>query len=496
MRRKANTLQQPEKQVVNGRSKALTDAHLDYGEYGATAVHHGLHHTEQAERKITYPRLLICALSRVNKLDNTNSNLLLRNLLAQWPRERLAQIYSGGDNGDEGFCGNYYHISAQDRIWGRLFFRLKGIYSDDSLFGSALNGDASVENDHKPETRLRGIAAKLLVDSGLYELIFRIHPSDKLLNWTKKIAPDVILVQGYNLSFVWLTHILEQHLHKPIAYYASDDWPSYLYASKVGLLAFTEPVMRRIVARSVTRLFKETDLQFSFNSVMGEEYERRYGKPFTPIMHCDDPERFRLAEPIRLYPPEIRSIIATGVFDDSRWPLLVDLAEACGRLNQEGISARVTVLATRMSKPGFNKVSSCRYVDLREDPGHDLLPSYLKGADLLYLPETFDEKHVRAYRYSISSKAHLFMFSQRPILVYGHPQTGLVTYARSKRWARVVDIRNSDLLFAALRQLLSDDAVREDLVSRAKEVALENHDCTSVRELFRSQILGVTVRRA
>jgi glycosyltransferase involved in cell wall biosynthesis len=230
--------------------------------------------------------------------------------------------------------------------------------------------------------------------------------------------------------------------------------------------------------------------------MMGDEYERRYGKQFIPLMHCDAPERFRLAETIRLYPPGVRTIVVAGGFDDSRWPLLMDLEEACRELNESGIQVRAAVLATGISGEGFTRVSSCQYVDLKEDPGHTMLPSYLKGADVLFLPETFDEHLAHAYQYSISSKAHLFMFSRRPIVVYGHPLTGLVTYARGKQWSLVVDTRSTALLSAALRQLLTDDEKQEELIARANDVALSNHDCQAVRESFRSAVSGFVLRRA
>ena len=119
-----------------------------------------------------------------------------------------------------------------------------------------------------------------------------------------------------------------------------------------------------------------------------------------------------------------------------------------------------------------------------------MLPSYLKGADLLYLPETFDPDIAQGYRFSISTKAHLFMFSQRPILVYGHPSNGLVNYASREGWACVVNIRNIDLLKDSLRSLLLDNAQREEKVQVANRVVMSNNDCKKVRAMFRSKMIS------
>lgn len=437
-----------------------------------------------------YPKILICALTRINEGDIFSNNLLLRNIFAEWPRERLAQIYSGGGNGDQGFCGHQYQIMPRDRRFGSLFFKLKGEYADASPTAFSAKPVRGASQRSSQHLRLKQRAGRYLMDSGLYELFFKLQPSQQLLDWAESFDPDIILAQGYNLSFTLLPRFLKKQLKKPLAYYCSDDWPSYLYASHYGLYAMTALLMRRIVDKSTKQLLAATDVPFSFNDMMGEEYERRYGKPFTTLMHCDDPERFRLAVPIRLHPPEVKSIIVTGAFDDSRWPLLLDLEDACQQLNDMGIPTRATVLTTRITEEGYRRVKSCRFVALRDDPGHGLLPSYLKGADLLYLPETFDPDIAQGYRFSISTKAHLFMFSQRPILVYGHSANGVVNYARREGWACVVDRRNIDLLKDSLRFLLLDNAQREEKVQVANNVVMRNNDCMKVRSMFLSKMMS------
>jgi hypothetical protein len=435
-----------------------------------------------------YPRVLIISGARINAADNLNGGLLLRNLFAEWPHASLAQIYSGGDNNDEGFCGQQYLIGPNDRQFGKLFFRLKGEYADTSRTDFTAEPDNIAPQRPSQLNRLKQQTGRFLMDSGLYELLFKLRPSQKLLAWVKEFKPDIILAPGYNLTFTWLPLYLKKQLNKPLAFYNSDDWPTYLYASRDGLCAITAPLMRRIVNSSTQQLLAATDVPFAFNNLMGEEYERRYGKAFTTLMHCDDPERFSRAKPIRLHPPEIKSIVATGAFNNSRWPLLLDLEEACQRLNDLGIPTKATVLTARISEEGYRRVKTCRFVELQDDPGHELLPAYLKGADLLYLPETFDPVIAEGYRYSISTKAHLFMFSQRSILVYGHPACGLVNYAQREGWASVVCERKIDLLVDTLRSLLLDKSQCEQTVQVANQVVMRNNDCVKVRENFRSKI--------
>jgi glycosyltransferase involved in cell wall biosynthesis len=440
---------------------------------------------------VTHPRVLIVALSRINSTDTANNGLLLRNLFSAWPRERLAQIYSGGSNGDGGFCGHEYQVAARDRRFGEQFFKLKKEQVPASR--TSFSDEQSIESRKSNTiTRIKAKVGSFIQDSGFYEIIFKIKPSEQLLDWVREFDPEIVLAQGYNLSFIWLPLMLKRQFKIPMAFYNSDDWPSYLYASGNGLFATTAPFMRRIVASSTKELIADTDMPFAFNDMMGEEYERRYGKSFKTLMHCDDPERFRIAEPIRLQPPGVNSIVATGAFDDSRWPLLLDLEESCQRLSSQGIPTRATVLTMRVSEEGYRRIKSCRFVTLQDDPGHKLLPSYLKGADLLYLAETFDPEIAHGYRYSISTKAHLFMFSQRPIIVYGHPGNGLVKYADREGWACVVSKRDTELLTNKLILLLTDEDLRNKLIQKGNNVAQRNNSCSIIQDSFVNHLTSIS----
>lgn len=441
-----------------------------------------------------YPRVLICTLSRLNSGDNDGNNLLLRNLFTEWPREQLAQIYSGGGNGDEGFCDRYYHVAAEDRGHGAIFMRLKGNFNssyNDTAVSTSINNDPLTCKANSSR-RLVGRIGHFIMNSGIYELVFPIRPSENLLRWVEDFHPDIIFAQGYSLSFIWLPILLKTHFQKPLAFFTSDDWPSYLYAQKQGTLAVTAPFMHRFVTSLTRRLLRMTDIPFSFNEMMNEEYERRYGKRFTPIMHSEDPARFDAAKEIRLQPSKIFSIVTMGSFNDNRWPLLLDMEKSLRHLNAEGIPAHLTVLSSisQITAEGLTQLGECRYVTVHDDPGHNMLPAYLKGADLLFLPEVFDEVIARGYRFSVSTKAHLFMFSRKPILVYGHSNSGVVTYAKHAGWACVVDTRSVTRLTTALRQVLLNTDLRLTLVKTATNVAHRNHDCKVTRSIFRYKLVG------
>ncbi len=227
-----------------------------------------------------------------------------------------------------------------------------------------------------------------------------------MVGWIERFKPNVIFVQGYNLTFTWLPLMIAERFQIPIVYYPTDDWPSDLYcSSKIGVKYF----MHKSVQRLSSRLVELAALRIAFNPLMQSEYQARYRKDFIVLMHGDSWERFASIASKRLYPEDVHWIVSTGVFDEHRMPLLDDLEKACEILSARNLQVRATIFPVNYYSinPG-----EFRYLDFRPCPSHEELPAFLKGADVLFLPERFDES-VEDIRLCVSSKAHLFMFSRR-----------------------------------------------------------------------------------
>jgi hypothetical protein len=434
---------------------------------------------------MNFPRVLVVALGRINAADTSNNGLLLRNLFVTWPRENLAQIYSSGNNGDHGYFGHYYQLGPQDRRSGFLFYKLKAEAQGEE--GPRSFNASSPVISSKKISSINLLLKRLIVDTGIYEIIFQPRLSNQMLSWVKGFNPDIIFCQGYNLTFSWLPVFLKKETGTKLAFLATDDWPKYLYNGQLGEPRYFRKLLRVTVQKATSQLMAAVDIPFAFGQPMADEFEKRYSKAFTTLSHGDDPQRFETAVPQRCHPPGIFTILSMGYFNKYRWPLLLDADECCRLLSSQGIHVRVAVLSSGIDPEGVRELSRAKYIDLMEDPGNDLLPSFLKGADLLLLIEGFEEGFVSAIRLSVSSKSHLFMFSGRPIIVYAHSDTGVSKYASEYRWASVVTKRDVRALLSAIKDTLSKANAADSSVSRANEIAIAFH----LREANKTRFFGL-----
>jgi glycosyltransferase involved in cell wall biosynthesis len=429
------------------------------------------------------PKVLILALGRINAADTANNGLLLRNLFGALPREALAQIYSSGDNGDQGFFGHYYRLGPKDRRLGTKFYKLKADVLNEMVSG-AEGHDASAVAPGKSAV-FKSVLKRLIVETGFYELIFRPRLSAKMLAWVREFKPDMIFSQGYNLTFAWLPVMLSKRFNLPIAYYPTDDWPNTEYRIGSQNLPVISYLMNRMVDRASRDLVAASSVRLAFNRYMQEEYLSRYNREFKVLMHGDDPQRFEAAAPIRLVLPDEVWIVTTGIFNSNRLPLLDDLDAACSILERQGFKVRATVFPVNELSKG--ETSRFSYIEFASCPDHNTMPAILKGADILFLPERFDET-APGIRMSVSTKAHLFMFSGTPTVVYSDPVTGIAKYAMEDSWAIVVGKRDIHELADAFKRLIVDDIYRKRIVANAAQIAAEQHNLASIQLLFKQMI--------
>ena len=435
-----------------------------------------------------YPKVLVLAIGRVNDSDSSSNGLLLRNIFARFPRENLAQIYSGGSNGDAGFFGHYYKLNAYDRWFGKLFFKYK---SKSEEGGIHLFNRAVVKNQSKSVfLPFRRIFLNWFIDSGFYELIFRPRLSWRILKWISEFKPDILFTQGYNLTFTWLPLMIDRKYNLPIIYYPTDDWPDRCY--KYGLTKLS--VFARLTLRNYTmaskKLVKSATVHLAFNYSMKNEYSKRYKTEFYVLMHGDDFKRFESAVPRRSTDDNIYCFVCTGAFDYHRFPLIDDLDAACKILNSNNIKCQTIVYSVNSLNELPDRIYEFHYVTFKKCPSHEDLVSFLRGADILILPERFGETSA-SIRLSVSSKSHLFMFSGRPIIVYSDSRTGVAQYGKAKGWAEVVDIRDPEVLAKTIETLIKNRNKQEKLIERARNTAMKNHQLSTIQDSFLKLLVAV-----
>jgi hypothetical protein len=424
-----------------------------------------------------YPRVLLLYMTKVHSDDP--QNLLIRTVLGDWPKENIAQIFTGCYSGTGEFCVQCYAIGRGERRFDRIFGLLKraGV--------SAMSGKSLSHQGMRSRSSLGHVLSKRIVssiiDSGFWEVIFRVRLSTALASFVRDFNPDIICTEGYSIGLTRLALQIMEKFSVPLCYFPLDDWHSYLYHAS--------PVHIEVdhLARAIA---KRASLRFALGPKMTEILTQRYNVNFECIYHADDLARFRVLEHEESS-DEVIVIGFSGSLVFGRITCLSDLLRACQLLNQK---FRIRVFCTSVPVETPEGLLNSESVEFLPLPVHDKLPQALAGCDILFLPESFDTAYRRAIELSLSSKCHLYMMSGRPILVYGPPWSGTVDYAKRFGWGVVVDRQDDQELLHAIRCATSQPGATE-MVAKGYSVARANHDVKVLRRRMLERVVAVTKDR-
>lgn len=418
-----------------------------------------------------FPRVLIINHSRINEFDA--HGVSIRTWFADWPKNNLAQIYSGGESGEKVFCKYNFKLGQNERRFGKFFFKIKRSSLGKSSYATTLTDTNKSLNKISIFSLVKYKTSKFLINTGLWEFIFKPKLSQDLNQFIEDFQPQVIYCQGYNLTFTWLPIMVYKKFKIPICFQTGDDWPTYLYKKSPIYFA-----IKPIIKRSVLALLSISNARLANGRLMAEEYFKRYQLSFEPVMMCDDIQRFRNSNPRRVTDSDVYSVIYTGGLANNRWKSLVDLSKAVKVIPKRTL---ITAFASVVPKEAVNALNQLDNLQICGALSHEEVPSYLKGADILFLPETFDAENAEAIRLSISTKAHLYMMSERPVLIYASPITGIVNYAKTQGWAHIIDEEDKNKLSNGVDKLLNDAEYCNQLINTGLEVVEKNHDQNIVR---------------
>lgn len=407
-------------------------------------------------------------------------NLLIRSQFGDWPKDRLAQIHASADPPGYGeFCGHYYRLQPRDRRLGSLFQRLRaGVFSMTTMDAVPRQDSCCpVGVQSRWAKEFKSQIAGWLVDSGFWELMFRVRLSQPMLEFIKDFEPDLIYCQGYSLGFATLPLLMAKRFGLPICFQTTDDWPSYTYR------CFPTNWLLRHQAR---RLVTEAKVRLAFGEKMRRKFESRYGVSLHTTYHLDDPGRFPNGSRISTAPLQV---IYAGSIGMRRYEAIQDLLSAIKALPDGNRAIKIAIYCSSFPKDTPRELFDSPEITVLPLPKHDDLPRILGSATVLFLPESFNVAP-ELIEYSISSKAHVYMMSGRPILVYGPAYSGTVEYAAEGGWAAVVTERNQELLKQALLRLLHNSRENAALKRKADACLRRNHNLTVGREQFRSLLAG------
>lgn len=427
-----------------------------------------------------YPRVLFITPVKVKSEDAYS--LLIRMQFSEWPKDRLAQIYSVADQGGVGeFCGHYYQLQKNDRLFGSLFHRMHGsvhdIVSMNKVDQYKITNKENVLN-RKIKTVKKNVF-DWLVSTGLQEVIFKVRISKSMEDFISEFKPEMIFCHGSILSYATLPVMIHKKYGTPICVQFVDDWAYGRYRNTPACW---------LLRKSAKELAIYSCIRLAFGEKMKNEFDKRYGVSFDVTYHLDNPDRFKTG--IENSKHRFK-LVYTGSLGLRRYEAIQDVLAAVRQLPELKDKVEILVYSPGIPKEMPAELLQSPEVKFHPLPAHDHLPIVLAEATALLMPESFKQgRHL--IEYSISTKAHLYMMSRRPVLVYGPSYSGTVDYAIRDGWGLVVSERNKLKLQDAIKEIFTGSERINEMQLRADACIKSNHDIDTGLESFNKYLVRLS----
>ncbi len=430
-----------------------------------------------------YPRVLVVTGNNFNLV--TGGGITLTNLFRGWPADRIANVHDDATPVDRTVCRNFYRLTEKEIRWVWPFSLVRSSYNHFKRLSGRQHHSAGGQGISAATSPI-DVARRVIGDS----VPKRACLTKNFTAWVNEFRPTLLYGHLGSLEQIDLARHLAKRWAIPLVVHMMDDWPAVLHTR--GLLGpFVGPILRRelkaTLGEAVTRL--------GICEEMCEEYRQRYGYLFLPFQNALDMERWL---------PYARTTWKAGVpfvvryvgsiVPDGQRESLRDLARAIAKLSDEGTAIQLWIHSPLHEAAYLRELSSSA-VRVEGPPDPDSIAALLAGTDLLTIPYNFDARSARYIRLSLPTKAPAYMISGTPILVYAPGDVATARYAAREGWGYVVASQGEKPLLLALRTLMQNESLREQLGRRAQQVALARHDASVVRPAFWATLVHASRHR-
>ena len=421
-----------------------------------------------------FPRVLIVSADNITAQSGTG--ITLRNLFGDWPAERLSQVHLGGVGGDS--CGpdqmRYPSPAVPADFLVRTVLRGRAM----PLAAGAPKIAAVPMGPEASRAARRHASLRALAD------LSPVVTSASVNRFVSDFAPEVVYSVLGSVRVTRIAGRVAHHAGVPLVPHFMDDWLTTLYSSgELGGLA------RRGLLATVGAALRDSPLTLCISPEMCADYSARLGIPcqvFVNPVECEP------APPAPPAPGGLMDFLYVGGLHLGRWETLVRLATT---LRADGVNARLRVFAPDADLETVAVPRTCR--DVMQVCG-SLAPHSVAGelqrADVLVHVESFDDRHARFARLSMSTKIPQYFAAGRPVLGIGPADiASIAIIERSGAGVVATDPRPAALGFA-VRALISDPALRASLGLVAHKWARDHFAAAPTRERFRRALATAASR--
>lgn len=410
-----------------------------------------------------YPKVLVVSHNCFSKSGSNGRTI--SNFFLDWPIDSLAQFYISNEIPDSDVCNNYFRVTDIEALKS-IFNSNKSINISNEY--SKLSNDKGkvfqrVYAKHKKRRSYNYIVRNFVWDSKRWM-------SDKFTNWIDDFAPDMVLIQLGDYSFMLRIALeLAEKRGIPLVVYNSED---YYFKDKKSLSPLYN-FYRHDYKRQVQKLISYSSCSVYNSEMLQQTYQKEFKHDSVVIMTSSDITP--LTNKKINIPLTVSYLGSLGV---GRHEPLIELAEA---LHKADPDIYLDIYGEMPNAEVEKLLLNSTGIRLKGFVPYEQVVRVIRTSDILVHAENFSEFYKSDLKHAFSTKIADYLSSGACFLYYGSDNLASTQYLLSHECACVITKR-ADLL-AKIRSIL-DINTRINTVNKALEVAFKNHNAIQNSEEF------------
>lgn len=418
------------------------------------------------------PKVLIVANDAFSQ--ESSNGRTLGNFFLHYPKDRLAQLYTGDYPLDLVDCA-YFHISDQ-MVLNHLFKHQKP--------GEIRHFDpASGKAPSEPSLARRVIKNPLTCLERNFAWKTGAWKSKALFEWLDAVKPDIVLLQvgDFPFMFDWARLIAKRENAK-MALFSTEDYyfKSWNYIGDENGHKHLYPLLHKEYRKAYEAYIKGSSLCIYNSEMLKDDFckalpHKATGVVYTPTTWTPMPFK------------QAKGKFVVSYFGTLGRDRLVPLLAIASALKAQTDNFEFTIYGLGATREEIEAINAGANTHYHTPVSYDEVKKVAQGSDLLVHAESFDPFFERDRRHEFSTKIADCLASGRCLLVYAPDSLAFVQYLISNKAAFVAT--SSNQLTEELKEILSCSASRTKYFANAKKSVAEYHSIAKNEEKIQELLL-------
>lgn len=407
----------------------------------------------------------VLVISQTVFSKTSNMGKTLTSYFTGFRPDELAQLYFHSEKPtNPDVCRDYYRFSDVDALKSIFSSKRKGTKIEASDICSC---DQSARIDTGISRKAYKVGSKhkawVLL---LRDLIWRLSRwnNAQLLQWVDNVKPDVIFFASGDGAFSYrIAKKIKERINVPMVMACVDDY----YLNNRNKSEFLGKFRQRIFLKSVKKTVADVDEIFTICDTMNAAYTELFGKKCRTLHTSAEFKELK----IRTDADQVSYIGNVGY---NRYKQLLDLGKAISKISCDNAPHHIDVFSGSINEEYITPLKSAAGIVFHGSVPASDVPKIMENSVAVIHTEAFDKEIQNLVRFSVSTKIAESLMYGPCLIAYGPEGIASINYLKENNAAYV--ITRPENLESGLTEILTNAALREQIIKNARALAARNHN--------------------